>query len=66
MNTRRVVLSSFSAVMGGAAAGALAACGQGASQPAAVKPGSRPAQLRLHVRAGSETDTLDVRIPVTV
>jgi len=48
---------------GMATAGALAACGQAASQPAAIKPGSRPAQLRLHVRAGSETDTLAVRIP---
>jgi multiple sugar transport system substrate-binding protein len=48
----------------GAAAGALTACGAGgAQQTAAVKAGSRPATLRLHVRTGSEADTLDQRLP---
>jgi multiple sugar transport system substrate-binding protein len=28
-----------------------------------VKAGSRPAELRLHVRSGSEADTLDERLP---
>ena len=63
MNTRRMVLAASGRAVGAAAMGALAACGQTASQPTGVKVGSRPAQLRLHVRAGSEADTLDQRLP---
>jgi ABC-type glycerol-3-phosphate transport system substrate-binding protein len=59
MITRRDVI----AVFGASAAGTLAACGPSAGQPAVVKPGSRSAQLRLHVRTGAEADTLDERLP---
>ncbi|MDQ3701261.1 MAG: extracellular solute-binding protein [Chloroflexota bacterium] len=48
----------------GATLALLGACGApgGATTPA-VQPGTRAAELRLHVRAGSEADTLDQRLP---
>ena len=65
------MLSRRSVVVGAALAGATgvtaltAACGLGggASTPAGPKAGSRTANLRLHVRAGTEVDTLDQRLP---
>jgi ABC-type glycerol-3-phosphate transport system substrate-binding protein len=41
----------------------LAACAPGGPASAPPKAGTRPAALRLHVRAGSEADTLDQRLP---
>jgi multiple sugar transport system substrate-binding protein len=56
-----------SLALGGAAAfagGLAAACGApGPSEPAGVKVGSRAANIRLHVRAGTEVDTLEARLP---
>jgi ABC-type glycerol-3-phosphate transport system substrate-binding protein len=67
--TRRTVSTVLANAAGGVGVaggvgGTLAACGPGtAAQAPAVKPGTRPAELRLHVRAGSEADTLDQRLP---
>ncbi|MBI3971487.1 MAG: extracellular solute-binding protein [Chloroflexi bacterium] len=47
----------------GAAAGIAIACGEATRSEVPPKAGSRPATLRLHVRAGSEADTLDQRLP---
>ena len=46
-------------------AGLTAACGApGApSTPSGPKAGSRPANIRLHVRTGTEADTLEARLP---
>jgi ABC-type glycerol-3-phosphate transport system substrate-binding protein len=41
----------------------LAACAAGQEAPAAPKAGANPAALRLHVRAGTEVDTLEDRLP---
>jgi ABC-type glycerol-3-phosphate transport system substrate-binding protein len=51
------------ALLGAGATMVVAACAQSQPTPAASKPGERPATLRLHVRAGSEADTLDERLP---
>jgi ABC-type glycerol-3-phosphate transport system substrate-binding protein len=55
-------LSRRSIVLFGSAAGALAACGVPGGNTA-PRVGSREAALRLHVRTGSEADTLDQRLP---
>jgi ABC-type glycerol-3-phosphate transport system substrate-binding protein len=49
--------------VGAGGAALLAACATGQEAPAAPKPGANPAALRLHVRAGTEVDTLEERLP---
>ncbi|HEX2324414.1 MAG TPA: extracellular solute-binding protein [Chloroflexota bacterium] len=51
------------AVLGAGATVLVAACAPGGGSPAVPRAGERPAQLRLHVRSGSEADTLDERLP---
>ena len=41
----------------------LAACAPSEQTATLPKAGERPAQLRLHVRTGSEADTLEERLP---
>jgi ABC-type glycerol-3-phosphate transport system substrate-binding protein len=59
LSSRREALSAGTAttVM------ALAGCGTAPGATPQVKVGSRTAELRLHVRTGSEADTLDERLP---
>jgi len=62
------MLSRRSVVLEGALACAgvvMAACGGTGSTPSPTGPkaGSRQANIRLHVRTGSEADTLDKRLP---
>ncbi len=58
-----MALSRRSIVLSGGAAVVLAACGEATPTTTGPKAGSRPAAIRLHVRAGTEVDTFDQRLP---
>jgi multiple sugar transport system substrate-binding protein len=59
--SRRAALAAGGATL--ASVATLAACAPSEQSSTLPKVGERPAQIRLHVRTGSEADTLEERLP---